>query len=49
MSSDVLNRSLSITEQRFVLPGHHRWDQFKLLEALITTEYPGVRLSNTSA
>jgi Uma2 family endonuclease len=47
MSPSVLNRSSSVppAEQRFVLPGHHRWEQFKILEALIAAEYPGVRLS----
>lgn len=31
-------------EQRFVLPGQHPWAQFKVLEALLSAEYAGVRL-----
>jgi Uma2 family endonuclease len=31
-------------EQRFVLPGQHPWAQFKVLEALLSAEYSGVRL-----
>jgi Uma2 family endonuclease len=31
-------------EQRFVLPGQHAWAQFKVLEALLRSEYAGVRL-----
>jgi hypothetical protein len=30
-------------EQRFVLPGQHPWAQFKVLEALLSAEYAGVR------
>lgn len=32
-----------ITEQRFLLPGHHNWQHFKALEALME-QVPGVRL-----
>jgi Uma2 family endonuclease len=31
-------------EQRFVLPGQHSWAQFKVLEALLSAEYAGVRI-----
>jgi Uma2 family endonuclease len=39
-----LNPLMDRTEQRFVLPGQHPWAQFKVLEALLRAEYPGVRL-----
>lgn len=40
----LVKKITSVKEQRFILPGHHTWQQFKQLQALME-EFPGVRIS----
>lgn len=46
MSTEVANKlkPIPVSEQRLLLPGRHSWQQFKVLEAVVNAEYPGVRL-----
>lgn len=40
----LVEKITSVKEQRFILPGHHIWQQFKQLQVLMA-EVPGVRIS----
>lgn len=40
----LVEKITSVKDQRFILPGHHTWQQFKQLQALMK-EFPGVRIS----
>lgn len=40
----LVKKITSVKEQRFILPGHHTWQQFKQVQALME-EFPGVRIS----
>ena len=44
MTTELVKKNTSVKEQRFILPGHHTWQQFKQLQALMA-EFPGVRIS----
>ena len=40
----LVEKITSVKDQRFILPGHYTWQQFKQLQALMK-EFPGVRIS----
>jgi Uma2 family endonuclease len=44
MSPALISSPSVLPEQRLLFPGKHSWGQFKVLEALVRAEYPGVRL-----
>lgn len=43
MTTELVKKITSVKEQRFILPGHHTWQQFKQLQALM--KFSGVRIS----
>ena len=44
MNLQILERTTSTQEQRFLLPSRHSWQEFKAIQALME-EVPGVRLT----
>jgi len=44
MTTQFIQKSIPVKEQRFVLPGRHSWQQFTAIQALME-KVPGVRLS----
>lgn len=44
MLEQLIEKTKSISEQRFVLPGRYSWQQFKAIQALMN-EIPGVKLT----
>ncbi len=43
MTTQLSEKIIPVTEQRFVLPGRHTWQEFKAIQALMAN-VPGVRL-----
>ncbi|XGV99441.1 MAG: Uma2 family endonuclease [Leptolyngbya sp. BL-A-14] len=44
MTPQILEKTTSVKEQRFLLPGCHSWQAFKAIQALME-EVPGIRLT----
>ena len=44
MTSQILEKTTSLKEQRFLLPGCHSWQEFKAIQTLME-EVPGIRLT----
>ena len=44
MTAQIIEKVITLKEQRFTLPGYHSWEEFEAIEALMKNE-PGLRIT----